>query len=593
MARAQKRRELPEVRRGHRWLGFLVLCLLGGAIYANTLESPFVLDDAHNIDENPLIRITRLSLTGLYAAGFDSPSSNRPVSNASFALNYYFGGNDVAGYHVVNIAIHLIAGILVYFVARVTLRLLATTRGHSDLGEWNTEIIAFFTALVFVAHPLQSQSVTYIVQRMTSMAVMFYLLALLCFLHGRLRRGGGRFALWAVALAAWLLALGSKQIAATFPVILFLYELYFFQDLDRGWLRRNLRILGALAAVSAVVVFAYLEGNPNRILDSYAGRDFSMAERVLTQLRVIFFYASLLVLPLPSRLNLLHHFPTSHSLLDPATTLACLLGLVALVVLAVLLAPRWRIASFCCFWFLVHLAIESSVIGLEMVFEHRLYLPMFGVALLAVYGLFHALREQRTAAIAIAAAVVLLLATGTVLRNRTWRDRITLWSDVVAKNPASHRAHNSLGRALEQEQRLNEAIAEFREALRLQPNHTEAHYNLGTTVYALGRIEEAIGHYENALRTNPDYARAHNNLAAALSRQGKLEAAIHHFSETLRLDPHHANAHFNLGVLLERRGSVADAIPHYTEALRINPDDVEARRRLRSALQRTGGPRVR
>jgi tetratricopeptide (TPR) repeat protein len=580
MVRARKWKVEPEVRSGCRWIGVLVLCALGGAIYSNTLDSPFILDDAHNIEENPHIQLTQISLGGLCAAGFDSPSSSRPVSNASFALNYYFGRHDVAGYHAVNIAIHLITGILVYFVARITLQLLATTRGHPDLRKRDAELIAFFTALVFTAHPLQTQAVTYVVQRMTSMAAMFYLLSLLFFLHGRIRRGGTRLALWALALASWLLALGSKQIAATLPAILFLYELYFLQDLDRGWLRRNLRIVAGLAAVSLILVIAYLEGNPSRIFDSYASRDFTMGERVLTQLRVVFFYLGLALLPLPSRLNLLHQFATSHSLVDPFTTLASLVGIVALAALAIGLAKRWRLASFCILWFLVNLAIESSIIGLEMVFEHRLYLPLFGVSLLASYGLFRAFGERRAAAIAVAATVVLCLGAGTALRNRTWRDRVTLWSDVVAKNPRNPRAHNSLGRAFEQERRLEEAVAEFREALRLAPNHTEAHYNLGTTAYTLGRIDEAIRHYENALRTNPDYAKAHNNLAAALLQRGRFDEAIRHFSETLRIDPYHANAHFNLAVLLERQGRVAEAIRHYFEVLRINPDDAEARRRL-------------
>jgi len=579
----------PEVRSGSRWIGVLVLCVLGGAIYSNTLDSPFILDDAHNIAENPHIQLAQISLGGLRAAGFDSPSSSRPVSNASFALNYSFGKHDVAGYHAVNIAIHLIAGILVYFVARITLRLLATTRGHPQLRARDAELIAFFTALVFTAHPLQTQAVTYVVQRMTSMAAMFYLLSLLLFLHGRVRRGGTRLALWALALASWLLALGSKQIAATLPAILFLYEFYFFRDLDRGWMRRNLRIVAGFAAVSVVVVIAYLEGNPSRIIDSYAGRDFSMGERVLTQPRVVFFYLGLALLPLPSRLNLLHQFSTSHSLLDPFTTLASLAGLVALVALAVCLAKRWRLASFCILWFLANLAIESSIIGLEMVFEHRLYLPLFGVSLLASYGFFRAFGERRAGAIAVATTLVLCLGAGTTLRNRTWRDRVSLWSDVVAKNPRSPRAHNSLGRAFEQEGRPEEAIAEFREALRLAPNHTEAHYNLGTTAYALGRIDEAIRHYENALRTNPDYAKAHNNLAAALLRQGSFDEAIRHFSETLRIDPYHANAHFNLAVLLERQGRVAEATRHYSEILRINPDDAEVRRRLAVLSRRAAG----
>jgi len=329
-------------------------------------------------------------------------------------------------------------------------------------------------------------------------------------------------------------------------------------------------------AVAAV----YLKGDPASILKAYRVRDFTLLERLLTQPRVVVFYLSLVVLPLPSRLNLLHRFTTSHSPIDPPATLLTILALLGLLALALRLAPRERLAAFCMLWFFLQLALESSVVGLEMAFEHRLYLPMFGAALLAADAIFRAVPGPPSRAVVAGAVVVALLGVGTVVRNATWRDRVTFWSDAVSKSSESPRAHNSLGRALADEGRLAEADREFREALRIKPRHTESHFNLGVIAYQRGRDAEAILHYTAALEIDSGYARAHNNLAAALLRQRRYDEAIHHFRETVRLDPYHASAHFNLAVLLEGRERFEEARSHYAEVLRLQPGDAEARARL-------------
>lgn len=561
-------------------LAAIAVALLGTALYANTLEAPFILDDAPNITENPHLRLQRLDLEGLLAAS-RGPTRGRPVAYASFALNHLVGGYDVTGYHVVNIAIHIACGILVYLLAAATLALRTHTTHAPALSAHRGELAALLAALFFVAHPVQTQAVTYVVQRMTSLATLFYLLALLLYLRGRMTEAAPRRPLFfAGALAAWLVALGSKQVAATLPVAVLLYEFAFFADLDRSWWRRHRwTLVGALGVTLAVAAF-YLKGDPASILKAYAVRDFSLLERLLTQPRVVVFYLSLVVLPLPSRLNLLHRFTTSHSPIDPPATLLAILALLGLLALAPLLASRERLAAFCILWFFLQLALESSVLGLEMAFEHRLYLPMFGAALLAADVIVRAVPGPPARAVVIGALIVALLGVGTIVRNAAWRDRVTFWSDAVSKSPESPRAHNSLGRALADEGRLEEADREFREALRIKPRHTESHFNLGLVAYQRGRDAEAIEHYTAALEIDPSYARAHNNLAAALVRQGRHEEAIHHFRETVRLDPYHTRAHFNLALLLEGRERFEEARSHYAAVLRLRPGDAEARARL-------------
>jgi Flp pilus assembly protein TadD len=574
-------------------IAILAICLLCIIIYSNTLNSSFVFDDFHNIKENPYIRLTDLDFDKLYDAGFKSPSSNRPVANISFAINYYFGKYDVTGYHIVNILIHLINGIIVYLLARIIFKQLSNVLKYRIPQSPNPPIpfMSLFAALLFTAHPLQTQSVTYIVQRMNSMAVMFYLLAFVLYIYGRLSRiRWKRWTLWAGCFVSWILALGSKQIAATLPFILLLYEWYFFQDLSKDWFKENLKYFLGLIVLSGLVALIYLGALPfDKILASYTDRDFTIWERLLTQFRVLVFYLGLLLYPHPSRLNLLHHFTTSHSLFDPITTFFSLLIIVCLIGIAIYLARRQRLISFCILWFFIHLVIESSIVGLEMIFEHRLYLPMFGFALLVPYLLFHLfLLKQRSWALIISVSIIVSLGTATFLRNRIWHDRITLWSDVVSKSPQSHRAHYNLGSDLTRQGSHTEAIAHFSEALRLKPDYAKAHNNLGVALEAQGRVKEAIDHYSEALMIKPEFAEAHYNLGVALEGQGRLKEAIDHYSEALMIKPEFAEAHNNLGVVLEGQGRLNEAIDHYSEALRIKFDDAEAHNNLAVALEGQG-----
>ncbi len=497
------------------------------------------------------------------------------MANISFALNYYLAGYDVTGYHAVNLLVHFANGVLVYLLALVTLRL---------SGIRHRERIALFAALVFTAYPVQTQAVTYIVQRMSSLAAMFYLLALLLFVRGRLRPASGRrWALWAGSFTSWLLALGSKQNAITLPVVLVLYEWFFFRDLSSDWLRRNFKIFLGMAVVLAGVSLLYLRGDPSNLLVGYADRDFTLAERVLTQLRVVVFYIGLLVFPAPSRLNLIHAFSTSYSLFAPITTLLCLLFLMGLLALAIALARNHRLVSFCILWFFVHLAVESSVVSLEMAFEHRLYLPLVGFALLASWLLFSRSSRKQSWAVGIAACVVAALGAATYVRNETWRDGVTLWSDVLAKNPRSHRGHYNLGVQLEARGRIDEAARHYTEAIRIAPRFAEAHNNLGMAMAGKGRGGEAIRHYSAALEIDPEFAKAHNNLGMALSGQGRFDEAERHYAEALRLVPDYAKAHNNLGVTLARQGRIEEAYRQFAEALRVEPDYPEARKNLEQA----------
>jgi Tfp pilus assembly protein PilF len=553
-------------------------------IYAETLSGPFIFDDRSNIRENPHIRISQLTLKSLASAAFDSPSHRRPVANISFMLNYYIHGYNVVGFHTVNIIIHVITGILLYFFVQTTLRTPALQSRYAHY-KW----ISFFTAAIWIVHPLQTQSVSYIVQRMNSLAAMFYILSFLC--YARLRANPQKRSKWVLlsgCILTGILALGTKENAATLPFFLLLYEWYFFRDLSLKWLKDHLALLAGLLILLAIVALVFLGTEPfDKILSGYAFRHFTPVQRLLTEMRVVIFYISLFFWPHPGRLNLDHDFALSYSLTDPITTLFSMLGIVFLLALAIMLAKNQRLISFGILWFLGNLVIESSVFGLEIVFEHRMYLPSMMCSLIVV------LLVDRWAKPAWLKPLILLTLTivaalWTYERNEVWRDRITIWEDCVKKSPQKARPYNNLGAALADDGQYSKAIEKYHKALQINPYYPNAYTNLGFALAKQGKVEESITQFLKALQLKPKDPETLSNLGVALLLQNRPEEAIHYLSEAVALNPYLGRAHSNLGVALNRLGRVQEAIEHYSIALQLDPDSAEVYNNLGVALANQG-----
>ena len=565
-------------------LGLAALCAVGGAAYANTFQAPFVLDDWNNILDNPFIRWTQLDFESVRFTVSNAPLA-RPVAYLTFALNHWLGGYEVAGYHAVNLAIHLANAWLVYALARITLRRLPHLSPQASPAPAAPAVwLALAAALVFVAHPLQTQSVTYIVQRMNLLCALFYLSALLAFIRGRLAASGPRAAGWyALALLAGALALGSKENAATLPLAAWLYDWFFLRDLRRG--------RGAeLALLLIVALFAGLfVGRGGTGLLDHSARAFTLWERLLTQPRVVMLYVSLIALPLPGRLNLAHDVAFSRGLLDPATTLASLAAIAALLVLAVRVAKRRRLASFAILWFFLHLAIESTIFPIELVFEHRTYLPLVGVCLWLAVPLSRAASLRPRLAVGAAAAVVAALSIATFVRNATWGSEIGLWSDAAAKSPELMRAHTNLGVALWRAGRHEEALAAYDRALSIAPDSAELHYDRVFSLRALGRNQEAESELDLVLHLAPEHAGAHHLKGEEALRRGDLGTAIVHLRNALTANNRVAATHHLLGVALLARGEIDEAAPSLQAAARLDPRLAPASRKAFASASASRG----
>jgi Flp pilus assembly protein TadD len=557
--------------RSEWWAGLALIAVVGAALYAAVLDAPFYYDDYDNIVDNPRVHWTELRLDAWVLAALDSPT-RRPVAYWSFGLNHYFGGRDVRGYRAVNVAIHLVTALLVAWLTRFGLSRLPAA--PSQIG---AQRIALLAGMIFVAHPLQIQSVTYVVQRMNSLAALFYLAACAGFLCGRVAAGGRRLAWYGAAGVAGLLAVGSKEVAITLPLAWWLFEWFLFRDLSRDFARRSFWRGGVpllLLAGGAYAAFLY---GPSWV---DVPREFTLAERLLTELRVVVFYLGLILLPLPSRLNLLHDFPLSRSLLDPLTTLAAALFLLVALGLAWGSARRAPLVAFGLVWFLLQLALESSVLPLALVYEHRTYLPLAGIAMAVAWGVFRLSAMRPSRALPVGIALVGLLALSTLLRNQVWRDEIRLWSDVAAKSPLQVPAHTNLGTALLRAGRSDAAIAAYRAALALDPGHAEAINNLGTVLLHTGDEQAALEHFRDAVERDPTHYRARHNLARALAERGRTAEALEQLQAALRLAPLQAQLWNGLGAVFVAQQRLDEAAAAFRSALQLDPGLEEARQNL-------------
>ncbi|MBU0676275.1 MAG: tetratricopeptide repeat protein [Proteobacteria bacterium] len=550
------------------WFRLGLLVVLPLLIYVHTVDNELVFDDGV-VTSNPALRITSLT-PQVIADVIMNPLPTlryRPVANLSFALNYYMTGDSVSSYRLTNIFIHITAAVFFYLLLSVTL----TLPGIGE-KERSSPWLPLIVALIWAVHPVQTQAVSYLVQRMTSLVGLFCLMSLYFYTLGRLAASTrGRFGFLFVSGFSALLALGSKENAVILPLLILLYERFFFRDLDWGWLRRTSGwILGCVLVLAGASIL-YLGSTPlTNLLAGYGERDFTLTERLLTESRVLWQYISLLILPLPSRLNLDYDFSLSHSLVDPLTTIPAIIGLVLMAVTAVFIVRKERLIAFGLFWFLLTLLIESTVVPLEIIFEHRLYLPSMFMMVVPVVVVSRLVADYRVR-LTLVAVIVLLFSVWTYQRNFIWQNGLTLWTDCVQKSPGKARPHNNLGNALMKVGDYNGARREFQAALAIKPDIAETYNSIGILLYLTQKPDEAIGFFEKSLSLQKNNRGALFNLGNLMLEKGDLAAAKTYFREGTKVFPNDEKAFFYLGVVSERQGDFPGARDYYRKAIQLDP----------------------
>lgn len=572
----------------HIRLFFLFSALLF-LCYANTYHAAWQLDDKPNILANGRIQITELSAEKIWQSMTAKPGSGgfyRPVACVSLALNWFFGGDIVFGYHVVNFLIHL-ATSWTLFLTLCALFQAPKLKGNYS---YNQSIFIAGTAAIFWAvNPVQTQAVTYIVQRMASMAAMFAVLSLYCYLKARIETNNKRkrncFLL--ISLAFYVLGFLSKENVFLLPLSIPVIEVLFFSDQFLKSAKTKILIIGGLF-ICICVFFGFLirPDGIDFIFNYYENRPFTIMERVLTEQRVLLFYLSLLLYPSPSRLSIDHDVLISSSLFEPWTTAAAICGNAILILGALKFRRKFPFLSLAILFFYLNHIVESTVVPLELVFEHRNYLPsvflFLPIAQTAGFWVERGYSNKRllTLTIVLLCIIIGLKGFATFTRNKVWKTEQSLWLDAMAKAPKSarpvatvaillawgdHPTPAKLRKALE----LTERSLSLRMARKLE---AEQLGNMASIYDKLGQTEQAIIYYQKALAVAPKKVNNRYNYAKVLIGSGHFESARSELKIILDEGSVHADYLLLLGFTDLWLGETDRALPLLRRALKLSPN---------------------
>jgi len=558
----------------------IALIIAGVTVYANSFRVPFIYDDEHSILENP--HILRLwPLSEVMSAPPQSGLSGRPILSLSLALNYALSGYSVWSYHLFNLLVHLLAGLTLYGIVR---RTLLCERLCEKFGD-DSRVLACVVAAVWLVHPLQTESVTYIVQRAESLMGLFYLLTL----YSAIRvMQGGKFLIWsAVSVVCCGLGMGTKEVMVTAPVMVLLYDRAFAAGSFAAALRRRWGLYLGLAGMWVILAWSLRRGSRSDTVGFSMG--IAVMDYALNQCRVIVHYLRMSVWP--QGLCLDYGWPVEKNFWRLWPFAAVISGMGIVTVWGFIRNRAW---DYPVMWFFVVLSPTSSFVPVaDLAYEHRMYLSLACLAALAVLGGYSLLRRfwrnKAAKQIGLVSAVIVIGVLGvvTLRRNNDYRSAESIWRQALDVSPDSFRAHGNLGIALKSQGKNDEAMSHFLQSLKLKPDDAAASYNVGRIFQLQGKLDEAEKYYRQAVQTGPGFVKAYNNLGIVLSGQGKNDEAVEYFEQALRIKPDYIEVHLNLGAVLKLQGKTDEAAGHYRRALEIDPNHTAAGEALQSLLRDT------
>jgi len=574
----------------------ILLCLIG-AIYSNTFNASWHLDDYQNIVDNTSLHLRDLRYESIKKTFFASRDNGlykgnrmyRPVTCFTFGLNWFFSQKNVTGYHIVNISIHIFTA----FILFNTIICLLNTPNLKNKYKENAFFIALLATLFWACNPIQTQAVTYIVQRMASLAAMFYILGIFFYIKGRLSSNKfHRFLLLTGCFIIFILALGSKQNTIVLPITLLLIEITFFKDIES---KKNKKIFLYAALCLALLVLLtgihlFMQGNLQHIFNGYTCRPYNMVERLLTEFRILLHYLSQIFYPMPQRLSIEHDIIISTSLFKPWATLPAIVIVISLIGFAVFQLKKWSVVSFAVLFFFLNHLIESTILPLELIYEHRNYLPSMFIFLPLVIGFKQLLdyyHEKQPLMYRIVFAFILLtiinFCSSTYLRNSVWATEKTLWEDAMAKAPKHARPIQNLAWS------YYERIGDFDKAIELHKisllhdnasickSHALTFYNIGTLYYYKQEYGEAVCYLKKALELDPEYEKARYNMTLSLIENGRWNEAVKNIDMLITKRADHRDYQNLKGFILLKQGRPYESLPYFQRALTLEPNLKSAR----------------
>lgn len=541
---------------------FLIILSAGVISYASGLLADFQFDDYYAIVNNPLIKhFSPAVLWDHYKA--------RLVTNFSFTVNYLLFGLDVFWWHMINLVIHVVTAFFAYLLTFITLQ---SPPLKDRFKDDDRHLIALFSSLIFLVHPIQTQAVTYIVQRATSLAGLFYLGAMYFYARARLNRHIRSYG-WAVAFA--LLGVMTKPIVITLPFMIVLYDFCFLSSLKKTKLENFflwvLFLLPMVAVPFLLLGKARLTWESIQTIDGYGSMP--QMHYLLTQFKVAMTYLRLLFFPVGQNLD--YDYRIATSLFEPAVFIS-VIGLILIGWLALRLFKTERLMSFGILWFFIAISAQSSIFPLaDVIYEHRLYLACYGFSVFLCIAIYRILKIPK-AYKAVMGVIVFLLMVTTCSRNMLWGDSVAFMQDVVAKSPNKARPHNNLGFIYFTLGDFVQAENEYSKAIALDPGYFVAYNNLGMAYYEQGKIDEAKNIFEKVIMLYPDYPDPYTGLGLVYQESGKENFAFRLFTEAVTLYPYNAAAYIGLGNIYQNRGDWGAAKKQFQKAVWLNPDSAYA-----------------
>jgi protein O-mannosyl-transferase len=557
-------------------------------IYSNSFRGEWHFDDFYTIVENPNIRLQSATWDELkrsfYGPTFGTGGQRiaRPVAYASFALNYLFGGTDVQGYHVVNFLIHFAASFFLFLLIRMTLLLPALKERYGSVAY----PVALLSAFLWATSPIHVHAVTIIVQRMASLAGLGYVMSLYFYVRARTATTGrSAIARYLLSGICALAAFGTKENTAVLPIALLLYDFFFIQGISADSAKKPLKWAVLPVAILLALGWLYTDFSMERAVYESGVRPFSPMERLLTQGRVLFLYVSLLLYPIPSRLAFLHDIEISHGIFDPWTTFAAIIAIMGCLLFAALKARKYPLLSFAVLFFLLNHLVEGSLIPLELIFEHRNYIPSMFFFVPVAFTMVCCLdyfSYHKGFQFFMAAGFALLLAFQghtTFERNAIVSSDLHLWLDNVRKTPELSRPRINLAKHYYEAGMYEDACREMKAAedLNRDSNLRQiglASYNLGVYyLYQAKDIDRAQLQFIRALERFPGHTSSIVGLSMVYLKRGDVEKAWMLMRE-------HAPRHRNdvemincYALVLLKKGNASEALKAAARSIDLKWDD--------------------
>lgn len=536
----------------------VIILILGAAVYFPSFEAPFYLDGYNRIVHNVTIR----SLTNIKEIWAYNPTRFIPLY--SFAVNYNFHYYEVFGYHVFNFLIHLTTTFIFFLLAS---RIFHYPKIASLFKKPNYAVL--FSTLVFLLHPIQTSAVTYVVQRITLFAALFYLATILFYVLAQEREDKRWYYL---SIVCAILGALSKPIVVTLPITIYLYEACFRQSsfkITKKLIKKILPYLCVSLAIPFLLIFWRFKGFAMEEVLSFSSQTeaISRGDYLLTQFNILIYYIRLLFSPLHQNFD--YDFPVIQTLFQFPTWIS-LLTLICLSIFAVRARVRQPLFSFGILWFLITLAPESSLIPIaDIIFEHRLYLPMVGFALMLPLMIQLILKNSRLCII-LMSVVIISYSTLSFKRNQIWSDKVAFVEDNARKSPYKSRVFNNLGFNYHQRGLMNEAMEAFTRAIILKPTNHMGYHNRGALKFAMGDFKGSVKDLDMAIELEERYVKSIFVRADAYQALNKFDLALEDY-QTVRQKMPGTNIYNNRALLFMKQNDLSAALDDLNLAIELEP----------------------